>query len=123
MSQDTLDTERIARLLVADAVACLGEWSRANVLAVVANMETNARLWLESEKSLADVQRDFNRELVDHFQQEVHDEQWDTTWPACPRHPNHPLWYDDAREAWCCQQDGVVLARLGELASLSSPGT
>jgi hypothetical protein len=121
MSQNTLDPERIAQLLIADAVASLGEWARAEVLAVVVNTKANARLWLESGETLADVQRDFNRQLADHFQQDVHDEHWDTTWPVCPRHPNHPLWYDDSREAWCCQRDRVALARLGELASLGSP--
>ena len=48
---------------------------------------------------------------------------WDTTWPACPRHPNHPLWYDQGREAWCCQQDDAALALLGELVSLRTPAT
>jgi hypothetical protein len=118
-----LDTERVPRLLIADAVATLGEWSRAEVLAAVANMKENARLWLEHGTPLAAVQRDFNRELIDHFQQDVHDEQWDTTWPACPRHPNHPLWYDERCEAWCCGKDGVALAQLGDLASLRPPAT
>jgi hypothetical protein len=121
MSQTTLDTERVPRLLIADAVATRGEWSRAAVLAAVAKMKENARLWLEHGQSLPEVQRDFDRELVDHFQQDVHDEQRDTTWPACPRHPNHPLWYDESRQAWCCQRDGATLVQLGELASLYPP--
>lgn len=123
MSQVTLDTERVPQLLIADAVATLGEWSRAEVLAAAANMEENARVWLEQGEPVPEVQRDFDRELVDHFQQDVHDEQWDTTWPTCPRHPNHPLWYDDSRQAWCCRRDGSALARLGDLASLYPPAT
>ena len=123
MSQSTLDTERVARLLIADASATLGEWSRAAVLAAAANMKENACLWLEHGESVPNVQRNFDRELVDHFQQDVHDEQWDTTWPACPLHPNHPLWYDESRQAWCCQQDGTALVQLGELASLYPPAT
>lgn len=43
----------------------------------------------------------------------------DTTWPACPRHPNHPLWFHD--DAWHCDRDGVPLARLGELDSILPP--
>jgi hypothetical protein len=121
MSQTTLDTERVVRLLVADAVATLGEWARVKVLAVAANMENNAREWLSSGGSLAQVQADFDREVVDHFQQDVHDEHWDTTWPACPRHPKHPLWYDEARKAWCCQRDGAALAPLGGLTGLRPP--
>jgi hypothetical protein len=123
MSQSTLDTERIVHLLIADAVATLGERARIEVRSVATNMEANARVWLELGDSLATVQRDFNREVVDHFQQDVHDDHWDTTWPACPRHPNHPLWYDDGREAWYCSRDGEALARLGDLASLRSPAT
>ena len=124
MPQTTLDTERIVRLLIADAVATLGERARAGVLPVAANMEeNNARLWLEQGDSLAEVQAAFDRGVVNNFQQDVHDEHWDTTWPTCPRHPNHPLWYDDAREAWCCQSDGAALAPLGGLAGLRRPAT
>lgn len=123
MSQEMLDTERIVRLLTVDAVRTLGERARSEVRSVATNMEENARVWLEQGDNLAAVQRDFNREVVDHFQQDVHDDHWDTTWPACPRHPNHPLWYDDRREAWYCAQNGDALARLGELASLRPPAT
>jgi len=45
MSQTTLDTERIVRLLLADAVATLGERARVSVLAVAANKENMARMW------------------------------------------------------------------------------
>lgn len=55
MSQDALDTERIARLLIADAVTSLGEWAREEVLAVVANMKQMAQLWLEDGASLSNV--------------------------------------------------------------------
>jgi len=120
MSQTTLDTERIVRLLLADAVATLGERARVSVLAVAANKENMARMWLADGGSLAQVQADFDREVVDLLQQDVHDEHWDTTWPTCPRHPNHPLWYDEAREAWYCRQDGAALAPLGALANLRS---
>ena len=118
MSHGMLNTERIVRLLTEDAVRTLGERARTEVRSVATNMEENARVWLEQGDNLAAVQRDFNREVVDHFQQDVHDDHWDTTWPACPRHPNHPLWYDDRREAWYCPRNGEALARLGELASL-----
>ena len=53
--------------------------------------------------------------LVEDVQQYFHDTQVDTTWPACPRHNGHPLWYRDG--AWWCAQDGVAIARLGELQS------
>jgi hypothetical protein len=35
------------------------------------------------------------------------------TWPVCPHHPQHPLWYHDG--AWVCEKDRLVVAPLGEL--------
>lgn len=53
--------------------------------------------------------------LVETVQQELHDTFVDTTWPACPRHRSHPLWYrEDGR--WWCEPDGVAVCRLGDLA-------
>ena len=53
--------------------------------------------------------------LVNDVQQHFHDTLIDTTWPACPRHVRHPLWYRDG--AWWCAEDGIAVARLGELAT------
>jgi hypothetical protein len=50
---------------------------------------------------------------VNDVQQYFHDTFVDTTWPACPRHPRHPLWYRAG--SWWCVQDGVAVASLGEL--------
>ena len=54
-------------------------------------------------------------QLVNDVQQHFHDTHVDDTWPACPRHHKHPLWYRDG--AWWCVEDGVAVARLGELAA------
>lgn len=51
--------------------------------------------------------------MVDHVQQHVHDERIATTWPVCPRHPNHPLDFRDGW--WWCPRDTVALAPLGRL--------
>ena len=56
--------------------------------------------------------------LVEEVQQEFHDTFVDTTWPACPRHGRHPLWYH-ADGWWWCEQDGVAVYRLG---ALPTPG-
>ncbi|MEO7115701.1 MAG: hypothetical protein ABIZ18_07560 [Caldimonas sp.] len=56
---------------------------------------------------------------VEDVQQCFMDCHIDTTWPACRRHPNHPLWFHD--DAWHCDRDGVPLARLGELDSILPP--
>lgn len=58
-------------------------------------------IWSLTEKVVGDVQ------------QELMDTHVDTTWPTCPRHPNHPLWFHD--NSWFCDADGVALARLGGL--------
>jgi hypothetical protein len=58
---------------------------------------------------------DFGDKVVEDVQQFLHDTFVDTTWPACPRHITHPLWYRDG--AWWCETDGVTIARLGELVA------
>ena len=57
--------------------------------------------------------------LIDDTQQDLMDTFLDTTWPACPRHPNHPLWFHDG--AWHCERDRVPLARLGGLREILPP--
>lgn len=51
--------------------------------------------------------------LVNDVQQYFHDTRVDATWPTCPLHARHPLWYRDG--AWWCVEDGVAVAPLGEL--------
>jgi len=55
----------------------------------------------------------YEDEVVDQVQQRVHDEFIDTTWPACPQHPNHPLWIGDGW--WRCIAAGTAVAQLGHL--------
>lgn len=52
--------------------------------------------------------------VVDDVQQCVHDCFIDTAWPACPAHPNHPMWF----RAGCWVADGQRVAKLGELGRL-----
>jgi hypothetical protein len=51
--------------------------------------------------------------VVDDVQQWLHDAFVDTSWPTCPDHPNHPLWYSDG--AWKCDESGRLVAPLGGL--------
>ena len=53
--------------------------------------------------------------VVDDVQQDIHDLFIDTTWPSCPRHGRHPLWYREG--AWWCEQDSVAIADLGALGA------
>jgi hypothetical protein len=57
---------------------------------------------------------DFGQRFVDEFQQRIHDEFVDVSWPRCPYHPNHPLWFVDG--AFRCTRLDIDVARLGELA-------
>jgi hypothetical protein len=116
LPHDILDTERVVVLLLRDALPSLGERARADVLRLRAGYAELAEEWMRHGERLADVQRAFDRSIVDGLQQTAHDLFWDTTWPACPRHPNHPLWFQAERDAWCCPRDGSAIARLGELA-------
>jgi hypothetical protein len=56
---------------------------------------------------------EYEQRVIDEVQQRLHDEFVNTTWPTCPLHPNHPLWYSDGR--WRCPHAGAI-APLGELA-------
>jgi hypothetical protein len=132
MAQSNLDPKRTVQLLMKDALSTLGESIRAEVLAVAASVERNARDQMlpveaseygeaEEGSSLEEAQRFFDREVVDQFQQSVHDQHLDTTWPACPRHPNHPLRSGEDSQAWCCPRDGAPVAPLGGLADVVPP--
>jgi hypothetical protein len=53
--------------------------------------------------------------VIDDAQQIIHDTFADTTWPTCPRHVRHPLWFSDG--AWRCSLDQSIVVPLGELVS------
>jgi hypothetical protein len=55
----------------------------------------------------------FAEKLVEDVQQDILDLFIDTTWPRCPHHLRHPLWFHDG--AWFCDQDKLPIAPLGEL--------
>jgi len=61
-------------------------------------------------------------ELAEKVQQWLMDTFIDTTWPACPDHPNHPLWLsDDKPPMWTCSRSGREFCQLGQLATVVSP--
>lgn len=95
------ELEEVVPLLERDVSRTVGESYRDLVQVMAANVRALGR-------------DDFGDKVVEDVQQYFHDTFVDTTWPACPRHTNHPLWYRNG--AWWCETDGVALARLGELA-------
>ena len=119
----SIDTQRSTELLLQDAVPTLGARARDEVRRLVSIYADLAEDWILNGDSVAEAQRSFDRSLVDGLQQTAHDLFWDTTWPMCPRHRRHPLWYDVERDAWCCEQDRVVVAPLGRLAEFASPAS
>jgi hypothetical protein len=97
------DEERIVRLLGQDLQATIGPGHEG--IAV----ENASRL-----RQFVDEPVQYAARVVEDTQQDVHDFFIDTTWPTCPRHQRHPLWFRE--DAWWCEQDRVRVATLGELA-------
>ena len=104
MAISSADRVCIIHWLLEDVEATLGSDHRAIVLDRAAELDC-----------FVDEPNWYCDKLVDDVQQYFHDCFVDTTWPACPRHPNHPLWLHG--ESWCCESDGEEVARLGELGS------
>ncbi|HEX8696109.1 MAG TPA: hypothetical protein VF746_27075 [Longimicrobium sp.] len=116
MTPTTLEPDHVVYLLERDVSHTLGDGFHEDVLSIAENTRSIA---LSDEAVEADglekAQRYFGQMVVDDFQQYVQDTFVDTTWPACPRHPNHPLDYDHETGAWCCPRDGAAIFPLGEL--------
>jgi len=102
------DLSRTAAMLERDVTRTLGPGHQHVIAAARANVED-----LDIDDS--------DTKLVEDVQQIFHDTFVDTTWPACPRHHTHPLWYADG--AWWCAKDRVVVAPLGELPTSSRPSS
>ena len=103
----TYISPEIVELLERDVAETMGERYVSRVRRRAAEMEG-----LDSEHG-------GDEKLVDDVQQWFHDVFIDTTWPRCPRHERHPLWYRD--KGWWCQQDQVLVCPLGELKSVFRP--
>ena len=60
--------------------------------------------------------------LAESVQQRLHDDRVDTSWPACPEHPNHPLRLRGGPPVvWTCPATNETVCALGDLASLLRP--
>lgn len=96
------DEAELVERLGRDVVATLGP----GLLDVVRSAARHHRRFMDDRG-------EYFERVVDEVQQHVHDCFIDTSWPSCPVHPNHPVWFVGGY--WVA--DGAVLARLGELAS------
>lgn len=104
MSVSDADLQRVSDLLMRDADATSGVTQQAAIL----DIATGVRAFVDD----AD---DYVQKVVDEVQQYFHDTFIETSWPQCPRHPNHPLWFRHG--CWWCERDGVAIAKLGELGA------
>lgn len=92
--------KEVVPLLTRDVEATIGDGHRRVIEGVAADVQE-----LEIDNKA--------EKVVNDVQQYVQDTLGDATWPACPRHAKHPLWYRGG--AWWCVEDGVAVAKLGEL--------
>ena len=99
--------ERVSRLLRQDLLATTG----ASHDDIVARAAAHGRRF--------DREADhYVQQVVDDVQQHLHDLRIETSWPRCPRHLGHPLWFKDGW--WWCERDHIAVARLGELGASAS---
>lgn len=124
-----IDSQRIPSLLATDVARTLGKQFVPKITPIVVNAR---ELALEPEahpddpehvgisesqfRSAVEAQEFFERKVVEDFQQLVHDEFIDTTWPACPLHHGHPLEFAHDQVAWRCPANRELIAALGGLS-------
>ena len=73
---------------------------------------------VEVEALLQSAERYGGHPIADAVATVVHDEFIDTTWPACPEHPNHPFRYRqiDGVPFWVCPRDASIRCAVGQLS-------
>lgn len=97
------DEDRLVLLLRADVEATIGPGHDEAIVEAAARHRLHAAnpAWYVDQ-------------VVDDVQQYFHDTFVDTTWPSCPHHPNHPLWFSDGH--WRCERVERPAAKLGALS-------
>jgi hypothetical protein len=110
MAATDADQERVSRFLMQDLAATTGSRHEAIV-------EDDAAHGRGFDREAGE----YVQHVVDDVQQHLHDLRIDTTWPRCPRHRRHPLWFRDGW--WWCERDSVAIARLGDLGADDSEKT
>lgn len=109
MTVTDADEARVVRLLNQDVAATIGPGYEGSIRYAAANV-----------RSFRDDPDDYVDKVVEDVQQEFHDLFVDTTWPACPFHPNHPLWLHNKQ--WVCGQTQTPVAPLGGLRRRDNMG-
>ena len=109
MTVTDADEARVVRLLNQDVAATIGAGYEGSIRHAAAHVRT-----------FRDDPDDYTDKVVEDVQQEFHDLFIDTTWPACPFHPNHPLWLHN--EQWVCERTQTPIAPLGGLRRRGNSG-
>ena len=99
----------VVSLLRMDVEATLGPGHKGTITAIAAQR----RLYIDDPARYVGC-------VVDDVQQHFHDTFVDTTWPSCPHHPNHPLWFTDG--SWRCEAIAEPVAPLGGLSKVKARG-
>jgi hypothetical protein len=100
------DEAHVVSLLRADVEATIGPGHDDAIIEAAARR----RLYVDNPEQ-------YVGNVVDDVQQFFHDAFVDTTWPACPHHPYHPLWFSNGW--WRCERIEEPVARLGALSGLN----
>ena len=101
------DEDRVVSLIRADVDATIGPGHDEAIVQAAARRRLDA-----DDPAL------YVGEVVDDVQQYFHDAFVDTTWPSCPHHPNHPLWFADGW--WRCEEMTERVAPLGALSKVKA---
>jgi len=109
------DLDQVVERLRRDVAATVGPAHEATVLAEAARVREFVAEQAQDDPDEPRDPADPGQRVVDNVQEDFHDLWVDTTWPACPRHPNHPLWYHDG--AWYCPSSPEPVVALGDLAA------
>lgn len=108
------DERAVIEALVCDVVATIGLRDQIAFTNWLIGEALDALSRTAADYDLAS----FRNLVVDDFQQRMHDEFVDVSWPRCSRHPNHPMWLQDG--SWWCTKDNVPIARLGKVPSAAN---
>ena len=120
-----------ADLIAHDLTATLG-WAARTAQAEARDAVGNRLGWLPTGLAWDEFDHARQQEILDEvvvgavedLQQYLHDSFVDTSWPPCPRHPNHPLWLGEGQgggSVWCCPRDEAEIAPLGMLPGSAHP--
>lgn len=117
------EEEEVIRLLQRDVLGTTGVgWER-----MIRDAASSIRHLFNENADIADDEgnddpgwatKDYVERVVEDVQQTMHDLFADTSWPRCPKHPHHPLWFKEG--SWTCTSDNVRIAKLGELSDQSA---